>query len=709
MVHLLPRPLAVALHWCHTPSVPSIRQEKEGKEDKRIGRLRVVTMALDVWEVVSLELHAHRYEGRTWIVPMRDRTQPTDAPLELQALGLGFALALAYADVNGESLEWWHRVFASDWLEKRLVANHNLSPQELQAIQEVRSSNLLASLRREFAQLAAHQPLWSHLFQSGPALRNAIRHGWESQERHLGIGVLPCAGILADGAFAELLIKRISTVGERAMSPTLGATLHVSSPGQPIAVKGAALAAAAIAYGLPCYRETLLPLDLYVRSIDEYGDPAPQWKELVAVRSVEAGRLWRSPNPVTGLQIQKDQNRLLIPLRRTLCDKAMFRQVGTEFATAAKHDEPVRVEVEVKPGQGFARVRIESVTPGVFAARLDWSTMEECDEPALLPLAYLPGVSRIVPDEQMFNDARPALTAALRVLRQNSSDAKEPLDDVVNLLNKWPLAHNVERARGRTVAEDFMLHFSVIGSDGDLDKLRDPDLARNLQHAIGEKFYELVQQRKDRTPLANTLLRAGGWFYLAMPQECFMYLRQRLAVAKNHPSLRLSPTELGAIGLAFESLDDLRQFYLLAVRALRAPRPNNWLRAIRNICRLRNHALHPDAISDTHLVQLTAQLFATLREQAEQRNFGQIFRNCLEALLFLLKRRRYDPEFLAPTSQLAQDLIHCLEKVDHESRWRLPQKLKPVPQAAINFLQRQATESDIEALLSMADEDDSDA
>jgi hypothetical protein len=413
-------------------------------------------------------------------------------------------------------------VFASDWLEKRLTTSGDLSPQELQAIHEVRSSSLLASLRQEFNQLATSQPLWSHLFQSGPALRNAIRHEWEVQERHLNTSALPCIGVLADGAFARLLIRRISTVGEIVMLPTLGASLQVSPPGQPAAVKGAALAAAAIAHGLPCYREILLPLDLYVRGTDEYGDPMPQWQKLVADDSVEAGQLWRS-KLVTGLQIHQGQDWLLLPLRRMLRDKPMFRQVGTELATPAKHNEPVRVEVEVKPGQGFARVRIESVTPGVFATRLDWRTMEECDEPTPPPLAYLPGVSRILPDEQMFNDARPVLKAALDALQQNGPDAKERLNEVIKLLRVWRLAHDVERTRGRTVARDFMLYYGILGSDGNLDTVPEPGLARGLRDAIGKEFDKLVRQGNADTDIGETLLRAGGWFYLAIPQDCIAY------------------------------------------------------------------------------------------------------------------------------------------------------------------------------------------
>jgi hypothetical protein len=101
--------------------------------------------------------------------------------------------------------------------------------------------------------------------------------------------------------------------------------------------------------------------------------------------------------------------------------------------------------------------------------------MEECNEPKPPPLAYLPGVSRILPDDQMFNDARLVLEAALRALRQNSSDAIELLRRAYNdHLNRSPLAHNEARRRGHTIARNFMLHYGVIGSDGNIDRLPEP-------------------------------------------------------------------------------------------------------------------------------------------------------------------------------------------------------------------------------------------
>jgi hypothetical protein len=311
-VHLLPRPLAVALRWCYTAGVLSVERATEGEEGIRIGCLRILTMALDVWEAVSLELRARRHEGRVWITPVRDRARLVGASPELQTLGVSLALALAHAETDGEMPGWWHRLFCSDWLEKKLGANRILSLQELKAIREACSLNLHESLRQELSQLATLQPLWSRLFQHEPALQDAIRQRWEKQEENTGLAKLPGPTVLVDGMVAGLLTERATVITPIDLLPAPGTTIQIFPPGQPAAVRGAALAAAALSHGLPCYRETLLPLDLCVRGTNQYNDPVLQWKPLVSARSVEAGRSWWSPTPVTGLQIEKGQDRLLL-------------------------------------------------------------------------------------------------------------------------------------------------------------------------------------------------------------------------------------------------------------------------------------------------------------------------------------------------------------------------------------------------------------
>lgn len=706
-LHLLPRPLAVALHWCQNADKRAFGVVAGDEEDgKPAGRLRILTMGLDVWEAQSIELRARRHDGRTWLVPIRDRARLAGALPELQTPGVSFALALAHAESNSESFGWWSHLFSDDWLNRRLGAARDMTQLELQSLRAVRSSNPPNNLRREFSQLASLQPLWARFFQSGPPLIQVIGERWPQQEQRLSTGSLPCRAVLADGAFARLRMERGLTLATLA-----GNEVEASTTGHEAAARGAALAAAAIGHGLPCYRETLLPLDLYVMGRDEYDDPSPQWKPLVAAQTVEAGLSWRTREPVAGLRIREAQDRLLIPLRRSMRGSPMFRQVGTELAKPATRDESVRIAVEVKPGQGFARVRIDSVTPGVFSTRLDWRTMQNCDEPKPPPLAYLPGVSRILPDRQMFESAQSVLESALAALeRPNPAAVTERLRDAIKLLNKWPLAHNVERNRGRATAKDFMLHYGVIGSEGKLELLPAPGLARGLRNAIGERFKTLLHNGNPRSQIGNTLLRAGGWFYLAIPDECRDYLRSQLEEAESDV-LALSAVDLHAIGLGIAAPDDFRRFFPLVVEALRHPeaKKNNWLRAVRNICRFRNHALHTNAISDMVLTHLVDALFENMRTQISSGNFApRIFGNCLESIPFLLKRRRYDPDFLAPDSRVARQLIRFLEEVDEEHRHRLPTRLQGIPKATLNFLSKKATSTDLEQLLGIETEDDDD-
>ncbi|HOC54069.1 MAG TPA: hypothetical protein PKI20_00460 [Verrucomicrobiota bacterium] len=708
-IHLLPRPLAVAMHWCQTTHPPQVPPAQTGGEAKTLGRLRVATMSLDAWEALSLELHAFWQGGRQWLVPVRDRTRLSDAMPELPTPGISLALALARADTTNLPGYWWHRLFASDWLSQRLAAQRDLSQQEIQALQAVRSSTVSNSWQVELDQFRSLQPLWTRVFHSGPPLREAIAQKWETQERHLGTSALPCSAVLVDGALASLRGQNSAPFGLVFTPPSPGVTTHVAPSSAPAAVLGAALAAAAIAHQLPSYRETLLPLDLYVLDKDEFDDPAPKWKELVAARTVEAGRTWRSPAPVAGLQIRESQDQLRLPLRRALRGNSMFREVATELSKPAKQDEPVRISVEVRPGQGFARVTIDSVTPGVFSTRIDWRTMQESPPPMAEKLSYLHGVSSVISDRQLFRDAEFFIQAALLALERNDPDSDDHLRDLTNRLNKWPLAHVVEGNRGHFVPKDFMRHYGVLNSDGNVNNLPSPGVVRALGTAIGSKFSDLIRHGRVKSRLGNALLRTAGWLYLAMPDQCRDFLRSRVSTAAGH-KVTLTAVELNGIGLAFREADPLDQFFLLVVATLRnqQARPNNWLRAVRNICRFRNHALKPDIISERNLLQLVELLYDKMKEQAQARNFQRIFGNCLETVPYLLKRRRYEPHFLTPKSPLATRLIRFLQAVDQDHQAQLPSRLKKVPEATINFLKMEATESDIEKLLGVEDTDEDD-
>src|SRR5271165_424444 len=715
-VHLLPRPLAVAVHWCNTAAQAPETQGADDAQGKTIGRVRILTTALDVWEALSLELRARRHEGRMWLVPVRDRGRLAGALPELQTLGVSIALALARADANGERLGWWPRVFASTWLAERLAANRDLSPQELQTIREMRSSNLPESLRDELAQLKTLQPLWSRLFHGGPAVRDATGQRWGDQERRLTTSTLPCTAVLVDGAFAGLWMERGSTLEQLA---GLGDTHR--NPGQPAAVFGAAMAATAVAHGLPCYRETLLPLDIALRTTDAFGDPYIEWKPLVLAESIEAGRTWKPSTEVTGLSIAEGQRSVVLPIRRPRFgspttdpprNKFDFRSVATEMTKKAPRAEPVSVRVDVRPGQGFARAWVRSKSPGVFEARLDWKTMASCQEPSRGELAWPPGVCVVQPDKFLFENAQDLMKQALSSLETNQvQPIAEVLGELINHLRQWQLVYLLARRRHQAVAENNQLYAGVIGSGGDLNRLSAPGLARALRQALGDQFSKELRKPEHlrNVRLQDRLLKSGGWFYTAIPEVCLRHLRLRLReYLDGGPHLKA--VELVAIGLSFESPDDIGLFFkaFLEFAGDQRVRPNPWLQALRNIVRFRNHALTPEVIDAGALTSIVKQVLTIGRREVSRGNFAKIFANCLETIPFLLKRRRYEQEFLEPTSALALELRRVLQKLDEDYAHQLPVRLREVPAIAVKFIERKATEAHLEKLLRATAEEQAD-
>ncbi len=707
-IHLIPRPMAAAVNWCYCMGNGSggATGDQEGDPSSV---LRLLGLGLDTWEAVSIEIRARRSHGRDWLLPLRDRSAMAKAPPELQQFGVQLAIALAScAAPSLGPLDWWNRLFASDWLARRLAVKAPLSAAEVHAINEMRASAPVTGAVKDLERYSGLAPLCSRFRQRGPPLRQAVPMRWAQQESDTGTGALPCSAILVHGCMARLGWEDGKTLAQ-AYLPAASAKVILPGDMASFAASGAALAASAIAHGLPCYRETLLPLDLYALGRDQYGDPKPLWKELVAAGSVEAGRVWSNPEPISGLRMRQGEDRLLVPLRRNVGGGLLWRKVSTDLVTRAKEDEPVILTTEVLPGQGFARVRIESVKPGVFSTRLDWSSMTPCDAPVPPTLAYIPGVSRVVPDHGMFEQARPLMVAVAAALKRPHTNPVELLRDLIKLLNRWPLAHNVERARGQTVSKDPMLHYGVIGSAGDLQQLADPSLAEELRCGIGRRTAALVQNGASSSKLGKLLLRTGGWLYLAMPEECYRHVRLRMKSASRGGEA-LSAEELHVIGLAMEAPAELKLFYSLAVDALGqdGTKPNNWLRAVRNICRFRNHALCPEAVSRAVLDDLVDVMLKTMRMHDDGTRFGMIPRNCLEVLPFLLKRRRYEPDFLDPELPLAASLIRFLTAMQKESEWRLPKRLQPWPQLTLRFIRREATEGDVDGLLGVDDQEDDD-
>ena len=289
-----------------------------------------------------------------------------------------------------------------------------------------------------------------------------------------------CLGIVIDGACAHIHITENRRLGDFVADAFKPNDVTISDGFE--AVRGAAYTADALENGLPCYRETILPIEIHHHRRDRHGDWTNAYRLLVEGTTVRAGEEYKSKAPVTGLKIKQGEKILNLVLRRLSANnEKVFRKVSAEIPEETQKDESVLISANLRPGQGFAKVTINSERRGVFNTLLNWRTMEECEEPPPPNLSYLPQVSKVIYDSDLWTDAEKFLKAAINSLENDTYDLTEKLDLLRNHINKWPLADYIDYQRGRIPKDDPFLHYGVFPSDGDINTGMSPQLTSSCR------------------------------------------------------------------------------------------------------------------------------------------------------------------------------------------------------------------------------------
>jgi len=164
-----------------------------------------------------------------------------------------------------------------------------------------------------------------------------------------------------------------------------------------------------VSSGVPPYLEVIVPVELYCLRKDELGDLRGGWKRLVHTDIVPAGKEYAPEEPIRGLAMRPGEPRLDLTLRRRVTgEEFAFRTAAVAVRRPPPSKEPVEVHVRLRPGQGYARVRVLSLTKGVFDGEVNWRRMEECPEP-VERFGYIPGVSQVMWDAELWRTARASI------------------------------------------------------------------------------------------------------------------------------------------------------------------------------------------------------------------------------------------------------------------------------------------------------------
>ncbi|MGA1825731.1 MAG: hypothetical protein ACMUIP_13835 [bacterium] len=689
---LVPRPVAIALSWCRDNAVKFQGIGDKSEEGIPIGHVVVVTMAFDQWEVVPIEIRAKIFHQESWLIPVRNRVAGGSA---FPRMGVSFFLG--YAGSKSANLEdIWRFVFGTARTINDLSRNIIVDKEKNKSF--MRECIMYGWTTRDHKNLQGLDP-WEDMIQSS---KQSIASNLFPEElrriRDQQLRALPnmvrekCLSVIIDGACAHIPITDTRRIGDFVADAFNPKDVTISDGFE--AVRGAAYTATALENDLPCYRETIIPIEIHCHRKDRHGDWKNAYKMLVEGTTIRAGEEYKSKKPVEGLKIRQGEKILKLILRRPSSNgKEIFREVSAEIPEETKRDESVIISANLKPGQGFAKVVIDSVKQGVFNTLLKWRSMEPCEEPPPPSLSYLPEVSIIKHDRDMWCDAEDYLWKAITALTHNTPDVIDKLRLLKDKLNKWPRADSINEKRGHILKENPFLHYGVFPSDGNIDSVHSPKLAKEFID-VCEKYFSNIHIKREKK---ETVQWTASWLYLSCPPAIINSSRQNL----RHYEMETPNFDLHTIGLCWNDKKDLTAFFEVLEKIFLSEREriNNWLRACRNIVRFRDHALKPEVVPRERLDIIVNGLVQSLENEIKKDNFQRKFYNCVLSFLYLLKRRRYEDDFLALDSEIAQKVDKIFNELIMRRQSQLSEKYNTVVSITQKFLRKEARFTDLQGIM----------
>lgn len=674
-LHLVPRPIAIAMHWCRLQN--GARHKIIDLKTGCCGHLIVLALGLDRWEVVPIEIRVVNDSGCPSLIAVRDHTKH-NSEIAVDGFSLLAAYGICTRLVSKSKL--WNRFMCGD-----LIPSLNKYGSLGSLFCET------AKLEIESANLRTLKKNWMPCPQGEKAIfrlsrvKDKVNQKLYSQLKDLGENAKEnLLGIVSDGIFSRLPLGNsfFSDYLLRDYKDTGSSILY--RPGT-MAAKGAAQIAHDLVVNSPTYRDRIAPIDIWYNGKDEFQDPVLDTMSLIDSRDIEAGKTYETQEPIRGLEIRENTDKLEITLRRKFGDNEFNRKIQAVLKRKTAENENVRLRVKAKPGQGFARVDVESEKPGLFETQLNWRNMVEADKPPKPKHAWPPGMANILCDRRMFKGIEYLFTKTIKELvdcrwRTYSYYKKENVRLLIEELNKWPkfngYSHNLIGFSPKLPTT--YLYRGCVPSSSTLSCPENGAIYERLSNALDAAI---------RLDCENeSLIRLAGWLYQACPEAALEFTRKHLRVGKT------TSADLNLIGNVFEKPEDIKLFYEKWVKLISNGRSNNnWLRAFRNMIRFRPNALSTDVVNVRHLNKITKYVYETL---SNCDYYGKINDNCLYIAPHLLKRRKFQPEFLSPSSEDGRLWIELFEKeCSYYDGFR-----KAAAEATLSFLKEEGSQEDLEKL-----------
>ena len=452
-------------------------------------------------------------------------------------------------------------------------------------------------------------------------------HRSKLKRRYAGIvfsGPLAAAKFDDQRSVHEFLRESLDTQSDRIL-------IEDDQVGRGLLARGAHRFAASLANGLPTFLDTLPRLEMVIL---EKGEPT--WIDLLEPEQkwVEGGKEWQRPERVQGLRLSPKSTDLKVAVAHE--DFEHVREVVTSFQSTSEQTERVSLSVKMTPAQGNARIEVHPENEAVFKNKrvfIDWKHMREFLDDNQNPTdkeGYLNAYPRIFPEllprlssTRFFQRVHPTLIDLQGLMETNysPSDVDRLLKDAKNLLLK--------KDQGMYPSDA-----TAFDSEGNCNG------SFRLQ-----EFIQIAWPYFEANRL-NNFVRAIAYTHVDHPE-----LRSLIVNKIREPYV--DKDFVLASGKCLRSPEEVSHFATAMLYQLACGRAKIvWWNALAELLRFRGSATQLlDSADCMKLLKYAGAIFHTERKRGTG---NQLFRTVCMAMVYMLRRRAFDDEFLPPESESAE-------------------------------------------------------
>jgi hypothetical protein len=659
-VQLVPRSVAAALAWCSRQELRHVVNHANPTRGEHVAHLLVTTTPADTWEAALVPI---RFEGESAQPPLCPVHQRVHHRSEVSYAGIEQFVPAGVRDGDTTAEKLW-----ASWLE---FDGHG---------------HRLADPGRESGARTAFAA-WS--------LPGRLRSGWRPGNATDEVNA-NLRQVLSESGIHSWV--HVSSLYDSRVPDQFNFLRELDLPTPELVTEDTPLAGGLellrlVAEEKTPYYESLAQVDLCVEGTNSYRDPVQEWKHLIEATEVPAGRDYTSPEPIMDLSLPPGEVAEIDLVVRS--ERRNRQELGSLRVVQERPQEeavPVKVHARLSPGQGLVRFEVASVTPGSFLAEVRESQLTPRSGPPRTLYSWPPGSAWVAPDPFESSMAGAPLRDFLHALRtgRNIPNTLSRARDVIGTWHHQGGDREPPEDAPQGIHKLFVYH-GVVPSD---------------MHPVCESVAPLLEQICEAIPhaleassdpqLQRSLFSFSSWLYARCPEHVLAEVRRALAEA--HGALHMN--YYACVGNCFTSSDDYRRFYRHLLHIQRGRNRDHlakypWIRAWRNLARFRVDSLRDTVITRQEMDRL---LDAYLRCFSSAGH--TMFLHCCYLAPHLLKRRRFDPNFLRVGGQRAQRFESVLKdalRLDPSRRQRANLE------CALEFL---ASKADVSTLKRLSDADD---